>query len=957
MSGQTGSVGSSGHGGRYAYVETGGEAVESDNESNAPWSVGDQDAARAQFDELYLARRRVDAELSYGVTTEVEQESDQESSSPSSGNSAARAREEEKAAAVSELLDVAERASRVSAMQMAALYRKGRTPRSGPRMGPEVRQKVFGLEGTEVLGELEEAGGLYARLMQGDRVMTQYIARTGIGKTTKFASNIAKKCAMRVLLLEPDMLLARVAGDAQRERTRVRTRWVRARQEHLTVMTYADFCGQFYTKNGSMLLSQFDVIVMDEAHSPVAEIYAAKALVATYGNGSVSLLVLSATLDGEDSQAINNVAAVKSLSGKLVDAVEAGKLTSGPRCKDRTMLILPTDDEAARCHQYVLEAGHNSYLLDSASRATDCNAVRAAMESSTVVRRFVVVVEKYGTGHNFPVSGVYSDGSRRVYKMDEETRRVEAAYVPVTMPELKQHAGRVGRGMVQGAVAYAFTGRGEPSPAVELMESERIKAYLLLRAAGVQPLADIMPPRGFFPFGVTPEVAMDVLAVNLPCELAIRYFNRDGRISVNFARALRPFSQLQHYFVTSSLPSPIGFDKWPVTPIGGYYGSDVSGTVTVPVPFDVSDDELRVKIHAVSCIALGKMNIPEWTPQLSESEVSGDESVAPVMPIRTRVPRMVTDFEQAPAPPPKDEPWSFDARIEGQMGYAGTRAGVVGVDSYTQATLDYLHSLDKDRVVEVPALATQEYEDKRGVLRVDVMHVEAVSPVEVATPGGSVVVTLRKDVWKTLVDARVLPPDQMGSLVRSVKDNVSGFVRSNAFSNWSNVWLSFLRSCADETVISYVQRRGSVHVVAAILNAMYLRYMRGVQNVTNTSFVKAKFWSRIMKGRSIDQQLASDTAKGKVEIIQSERFFRRLAEIRACTAKAVFVMEEFGVFSPQTVTDIQRVNPIVESTGFRMLDQVAGVTRGVVRKHVKKIKGPGDERIVGGSSSRRGSFR
>jgi len=934
-------------------VVTEDDEVNSDRESVVEWDVDTRDRVRAQYDGIMLARlnRLAVDEAVAGPVEDVE--SDAGESSRSSEDEERKRRESERASAYGELAEVAARVGKISSMQMANAYRKGRAVRGGTRIGEEVEQRVFGLEGTEALIELESAGGLYDRLMAGHNVMVQYVARTGIGKTTRFASIIAKKCAMRVLLLQPDMRLVGAAVERQRDLTRVRDSWCRQRQEHLTVMTYPDFWGQFHVKNGRMMLEQFDVIIMDEAHIPTADVQCVKSILATFGTGSLSLLVLSATLEGEDTQAINAAPEPSKLRGRLVEAVEAGKLTQGARCRDRTMLILPTDEEVARCHSAIVAAGHTAYFLDSASRASECVAVRNALGKQSIVKRFLVATERYGAGYNFPLSAVYTDGSRQVFEMNEERTSLVARVEPVTVSEVKQHAGRVNRGMVSGGVSFVFTGVGESLPDVALLPSERLRAYLILRACGIKPLPSLQPPRGMFPFGVTPAVAMDILAINMPCELAVRFFNRDGRLAPNFARALSPFCQLQHYFVTSGLPSPIGHEKWVRVPLGGYYGSDLYKDVHVTVPFDVEESELRVKLHAVCAYAMGRITVPDWMPQLSDSEVSGDEENVVVVRSKGRMPRRIVDSERAPTPPPKGNPWTFDARVEGQMGYVGDRSGMLGGDTYTQATLQYLREASGERIQEVPDAALVETVDHRGVARVGILSermspsIEASPPVEVASPGGTVVVTLRKAVWLRLVEARAMTPDQAISLVHGIKDNISGFVRSTAFSNWSNAWLSVMRTCADRECLVSAQRRGVAHVLTALLHALYLRYSQGVSSVTDGSYVKSKFWKRVLNGRSVEEQLRRDRERGKTEVVQSERFFRRLAVIREATAEALVAMEQAGIFMPSTVTTVQHVLPITRTVGHGEFDVVSRSGGG------QSLQAPRSRRTSAGSRSER----
>lgn len=887
---------------------------------------GDDDKSRAQFDRAFLGLM---TQASSGATLQgpVDYDSDESGGeSATVSDRSAEERSEKRAAEYGELTELGDRLKKVSGCQMANVLRKARFATNSPRRGGETKQLQFGLEGSEMVDSLETANGIYERVLAG-RVLTQVIARTGIGKTTKFAGMIAAKSGCRVLLLEPTVVLSSAAGDRLKSLSKVRTRWLRSREESVTTMTYHDFCGHFQTNGGKSITEQFDMIIMDEAHMPFAEVQGAKSIFATKASqDGPSLIVLSATVDGQDSQAVNNVAPTRELRGTLMDAIRAGYLTEGSRAKDRTMFIVATDQEAAEAVDAIEDRGHVAFVLDSASRTTEYWAVVNELKKQSVNKRFVVITNEFGTGTNLPVSQVYMSGVRVVHELNEDNEIVTRR-IGLTVSERKQQAGRVGRGMATGSDSFCFS-ECEAQDDVQVLESEKVKLYLYLRAAGIKPLKAYLPSETLFPFGVTPEVAANILAVNLPCELAIRFFNKDGCLSPNIARALAPFSHVQHYFITSP-GEPIGYEDWVVEKTGGYYGIPVATLATAKVPCSVADEELRAKLHVIAAIAQGRIDVGEYVPRLSDGETSEEEVT--VAPVRRggRMPRLVVEAVRPPPPPPKSLPWGFDAPTEGQLSFRQRPQPLLPGSSYASAVIRSL--ADTEHVLSFPTGQFTEKVDDDGVTRVEVrsptLESEA-SPIEFKSPKGSVVVTVRKSIWERLLASEALSPSETLSLLRNIKHNVIGFANSDAFSNWNNAWLGVLRTFQDGDNLRELQKRNLMSAAAALMFQLYNRYMAGVESVTSSSYVKAKFWSRILKGRTVEEQLKRDRERGKVEIMQSSHFFERVVLIRT---EFTLVMQEFekaGWFAPMVRTRLQEILPMMGTAQRTMDDGVLRVARG-----------------------------
>lgn len=224
----------------------------------------------------------------------------------------------------------------------------------------------------------------------------------------------------------------------------------------------------------------------------------------------------------------------------------------------------------------------------------------------------------------------------------------------------------------------------------------------------------------------------------------------------------------------------------------------------------------------------------------------------------------------------------------------------------------------------------RDVETSKGQLRVEVLAAPAEvgpiseepgSPVSVHSPGGSSVVSLRKDVWTAMCMGEAVSGNAAISLMRAIKNNVEGFVGSTAFAAWSDCWLSMARTLSDEATLLSWKRRGWGDSAVALLYRLYQRYSGAVRTVGTSSHVYATFLSKMFSnGFSFDAVFKQQAKKGNLQLMQSERFLKRVALIKSVMAGAVFAMENSHLFAPGTVTEMQKMLPITRKTGQRFID-------------------------------------
>lgn len=653
------------------------------------------------------------------------------------------------------------------------------------------------------------------------------------------------------------------------------------------------------------------------AHTPRAVLATAKSLVATLASPRCSLLLFTATGGGEnDAQALHGVNPVY-CNDTILAAVRRGRFSSGELCRDRTMFIVPSDDEAAEVRLVLEDAGHVCLLLDSASRPREVARVAAALGGEAVVRRFLVVTEKYGTSYNLPVVDVYSDVATKEYVMRPD-RTVEAVVVPVTESVARQHAGRTNRGLAPGGKVVFMVGRGRPVADVPLVASEEFVHYLQLRAAGLDPLEHKKPVNGFVPFGVTSDVAADVLSIGLPPEVTIRFFASDGRLPSAWAYAMSRFCENGRSFRASRHKQPLGYNDWGTATLGGYYGLPERGR-HYKVPFVPQDSDLRAKVMALSVMAHGGMALNREVPLLVDSEAeNSDGPVGGSLRGPVMIPRRVVR-ESAPLPPPKLVAWGYGVPLDEQLG--SRRSAIIG-DQVDPGVLRVLRNRDADVVVDEPPEAViRDAGESGGRRRVDVLRASVGSPIEATSPGGTVVATIRRSSWEKLVAGRPLDPQEACSLVAAFHCDVVGFSASLIFSNWSNVWLGVIRTFSRRDVMSAMMQRNLFVYVTSLMQALYARYATGVRTVVTGSVVRGNFWKRAVKGMTFAQAFRRSQERGEADIVQSEALLRRICDIRGEFAAALDEWGEIGLFAPQVVTTMQYNLGVSTPTGVGYVDE------------------------------------
>lgn len=790
-----------------------------------------------------------------------------------------------------------------------------------PRYGNEdVRnQRYYRLESFIQLSSLEDSA-LVDQLMKGV-VRTRLGAHTGMGKTMKLPGLLAAKCGLRVCQLELDNHVAKAAMKYQRELYGIPggvSSWSRQKKSFLAAMSYDEFRGIVLSGNRERLFSDFDLFYMDEAHEPLAVVWAARQYFATYAQPHNSLVVASATIS---SNADNNVAA--SNVGKfkmeketlgLDEVMDSGALL-GQHLRDRALVLVACDEDVALLRSYYIENGIDVCVLDSASTDEDHAVVmRTFRPVSAVVPRILVATQEYGTSYNLPVTYVVSTCSRRVFEMDANNALVEKR-IPLMQKQVVQHQGRVNRGVTTGGGGWLLS--SQVSPDKELLASEALEAYLSLIAAAIKPQKDVFPESvtRVLPKGMDMHVAKLVLSVGLPPALTVRYLGTDGLFAAEFAPALALFAQKGEVFRRSADRFPVGYDQWIDEKVGRYYLGDESDTsVTVRVPFE-SPAGLKIVMHAISAVSVGLLDMEYWdffdNDDESEDEYTGVRTKAKRV-AKPRVPEITVQPVVMPSVTSESSVWAYDVDPKGAvkrerrrgMSWDALGEGKVAMLSLVRA----IEQGKLGRSVAHPQLDVPEYGGKVAYSLPLDENVE----VPVSSPGGGKIMLMQRSVHDKFMDGSSLDAAEAEAVLSHLVDirAVQRFAKSTVFDNWSPAWLCWFSTYADKEVIEKWKVKGLHSQAVKLLGYLYDRFRAEVITVClSSNMYKDRLRSFFSKKPSISR-LVKSARNGSLPVAQSDAFVARVISIKERYDEALFALERVGVYAPSQVTAAQRALPL-----------------------------------------------
>lgn len=798
---------------------------------------------------------------------------------------------------------------------------RGRFPGGSPDRREECDQLLFKSKRVISLPDMESIDGLVEEIKAGVVVAT-VVAPTGSGKSTRLSAAIANKASCRVLQISPDVDLKTRHGNAIRERTVVSKYWTAEKGPRVCLMTPQEFCGRFFGDGWDEMLQMFDVVVLDEAHIPLKYFYGVKEAVSTKGNGRLSLLMLSATAVGQvDMQSSRG--APLFVPRLLEEIVSDEGFVDGDFCVDGTQFIVESDERVNRVVEMLSGIGCKVYSLESGSSSAAIDRVSEAMKGDSAAVRLLVTHGRFGTGANLPVTRVVTTGMRQVIVADGKGG-FETKSVPLSIPEIKQHLARAGRDIVTGhhRGVVLLDQRTIPQQEV-LLESERFGAYVLLKAMGIVPCAQLQKAVGdVLPFGLTRRMAVAIMnVVAFPPEVTVRFLASDGRFPSAYAWALRGFSAQTGGVLATDDEEVMHGDLWTEVPAFSVLGEEVGPKIKVPF---VASGELGAIVTLVCASAQRLFQMKRVDGRPDDGYASGPEQAAPVIKGKWKtLPYRPAPLEMVPVREVQEteERSGFVLDVESSVQPRYRRRG------YSQFPVGVSDALRLD----AKGPRVEEYVDPKGRSWVQVFSEDdEASPVvlegEVGSGGKAFRVPSR--LWTEMIAGRPLFGTNLRLFMMVLSADGGSFASGAAFSNWNNCWLSVLKTFCEPENVELIQKKAAMELVVVFISRLWQRYVLGMKQAVDVSHWSVGPWQKWVKRfRGDSPMMSSGGSSGKLDgvvadVVQSRSFLQRLYDIRLHFSMSLNVMEDQGFFSPQAVSELQRVLPISVGVGDKVHDAV-----------------------------------
>lgn len=792
---------------------------------------------------------------------------------------------------------------------------------------PLTRQRLFMVQAYMQMSSLEDPV-IYDRLMNGGKVVTRLGAPTAMGKTTKFPGMLAKRCGLRVCLVTADAYQARSTLPKQKKLYGIpgsSRMWRRERSAFLGVVSYADFVGIVLSAGRKRFFTDFDVFIFDEPHQATANVWLCKQYFGCFSMDHNSLLLLSATIS---TRSDNDVVASKvgkfdlePVPGGFDALLQSGRLITH-YCVDRTNVIVSDGRRVHSVASYYTEAGCDVRMLDLGSSDREIDSVFQWLSpADAAVPRILVTCQEYGTAYNNPISYVITSARRLIYASDGKGGLIEQE-VPLRVAEVQQHKGRTGRGLATGSGGIVATKDVDTSVG-DIMNCELLRAYLGLIAADVEPRAGIFDSvKSLLPRGLTRDVALAILSIELPPALVLRYLGSDGRVAARFVKAFELYTQPDHRLQPSIDVDPVGYSDWVEEKIGHYYeGDETSSDVSVYVPF-ASPVSLKAIMHTVYAVSRKWLDVPVWRPEPVMESGSEDDDLGTrkrvrpkIHPARLRTIEDVVEEEAPPQVPPKPS-WSYDVdpaglarrRRRNAMSWLAENDGKLAVNSLRERA-------EKRRSFGAVTGDVERMSTENGI-QVKVKASKGLDNVEVESPGGTVVMALSELIFEVLVSGAPLTPGFFYDVLHTVKSVGEKFVKSTLFDNWSAPWLSILRTYASKECMEYIIRKGLSVYASRLVAYLYDRFrVEAVAVCTTSNLYRSKVKGVFSSGKVSTTRLAKLIRQGRIPLAQSDKFIERFLVIKEAHADALAGLESHGVFAPNVVTTMQRSMPLRKRGG------------------------------------------
>jgi len=391
--------------------------------------------------------------------------------------------------------------------------------------------------------------GIIRDYIKAGTKICNWVAKTGLGKTTKFPFLLLKASgSARILVIEPSIDIAKNVF-----------RYLRSRGvENVALWSLTEFSGQFegiiYCDGGTAAsavvndpsaLEGFDYVILDEAHETSGVYYALRVLLAAM-KGTTDIIFMSATLDGCDDQ---NIDSKFSTAMTKLRAVNCTNFVSSAGAEDvwhyrniigRVLILVDTDD---RCND--IAKWYNDHGITAMRYGWDIGPLEYSKIFEQLTKdagRNVVVVSTCAarTGVTLPIDSVIDLRSTMDYNYDYQSRLLTSFTRTLTLSEAKQGVGRVGR--MSSGRAYVVPQEFVKFP-FGVRASHRLYACLWLICMGYDPSPDVFPNERNF-LGNLPRLgAAQLLNLYLHPAQARFYVNEEGLFYKNFDIAVR------HYMV------------------------------------------------------------------------------------------------------------------------------------------------------------------------------------------------------------------------------------------------------------------------------------------------------------------------------------------------------------------------------------------------------------------------
>jgi len=84
--------------------------------------------------------------------------------------------------------------------------------------------------------------------------------------------------------------------------------------------------------------------------------------------------------------------------------------------------------------------------------------------------------------------------------------------------------------------------------------------------------------------------------------------------------------------------------------------------------------------------------------------------------------------------------------------------------------------------------------------------------------------------------------------------------------------------------------------------------------------------------KTYEQIFDRQSKRGRAQLIQTEKFMRRITSLREQMVVCVLALEHGGVYLPSVITQLQQMLPVLERTGVGVIDKPTSS-----RKHVFRL--------------------